>query len=230
MNITKRQLVRLIKEEKRKLTEIGFGSMEPFAPDYDTRDTFDDFEPIQLSYTNPQTGEEVSRSLYSNGEADDAFELMFSIDPNIKYSVDDIREGKHNIKITKRQLRRIIKEEKQKLLKEQFGSMVETGSDLIEFAQAYSGLGNAVQEQFSALVNEWNNNGAHSPDWEEAVYEQNPNAIDIVEQRLTSVLKRLAQEGSDDAEQLLWVIEEAQKIYRQGDDEVEADARAAGDR
>jgi len=26
------------------------------------------------------------------------------------------------------------------------------------------------------------------------------------------------------------VIEEAQKIYRQGDDEVEADARAAGDR
>ena len=56
------------------------------------------------------------------------------------------------MKITKRQLRRIIKEEKQKLLKEQFGSMVETGSALIDFAEAYSGLGNAVQEQFSAIA------------------------------------------------------------------------------
>jgi hypothetical protein len=133
------------------------------------------------------------------------------------------------MKITKRQLRRVIKEERAKL-NEMWGESIETGSDLIEFAQAYSGLGNAVQEQFSALVNEWNNNGAHSPDWEEAVYEQNPNAIDIVEQRLTSVLQRLVQEGSDDAQELLYVIEEAQKIYRQGDDEVEADAHAAGDR
>jgi hypothetical protein len=131
------------------------------------------------------------------------------------------------MKITKRQLKRIIKEEKQKLLNEQWGNSVETGSDLIEFAQAYAGLGGSVQEQFSALVHEWNINGAHAPDWEEAVYEQNPNAIDIVEQRLTSILRRLAQEGSEDAGDLLDVIEEAQKIYRQGDDEVEADRRAA---
>jgi hypothetical protein len=110
MKITKRQLRRIIKEEKSKLVEIGFGSMEPFAPDYDTRDPLDDFDPIQLSYTNPQTGEAVSKPLYSSGEADDAFDLMFSIDPNIKYSVDDIREGKRNIKTTRQQLRRIIKE------------------------------------------------------------------------------------------------------------------------
>jgi|TARA_R110001583_G_scaffold46283_2_gene145354 hypothetical protein len=134
------------------------------------------------------------------------------------------------MRITKRQLKRIIKEEKSKILNEQFGSMVETGSDLIEFAQAYSGLGSAVQEQFSALVSEWNNNGAHEPDWSETVYEQNPNAIDIVEQRLTSVLMSLARDGSEDAGMLLDVIEEAQKIYRQGDAEVEADATAAGDR
>jgi len=131
------------------------------------------------------------------------------------------------MKITKRQLRRIIKEEKQKLIKEQFGSTIETGSSLIEFAQAYSGLGSAVQEQFSELVSEWNNNGAHEPDWSETVYEQNPNAIDIVEQRLTSVLRNLDRDGSEDAGMLLDVIEEAQKIYRQGDDEVEADRRAA---
>ena len=112
MKITKRQLRRIIKEEKSRLIEIGFGSMEPFAPDYDTRDTLDDFDPIQLSYTNPQTGEAVSKPLYSSGEADDAFDLMFSIDPNIKYSVDDIREGKCNIKTTRQQLRRIVREYK----------------------------------------------------------------------------------------------------------------------
>ena len=159
------------------------------------------------------------------------------------------------MKVSKNRLRKMILEETRNLLTESFspmrsrasrdiaaiahsggqlnemwGESIETGSDLIDFAKAYAGLGGAVQEQFSALVNEWNNNGAHSPDWEEAVYEQNPNAIDQVEQRLTSVLKRLAQEGSDDAEQLLYVIEEAQKIYRQGDDEVERDAMAAGDR
>ena len=133
------------------------------------------------------------------------------------------------MKTTKRQLRRIIKEEKQKLIKEQYGSMVETGSDLIEFAQAYSGLGNAVQEQFSALVSAWTNN-PYPDEWEEIVYEQNPNAIDMVEQRLTSVLRNLDQDGSEDAGVLLDVIEEAQKIYRQGDDEVAADAAAAGDR
>jgi len=115
-------------------------------------------------------------------------------------------------------------------LNEMWGESVETGSDLIDFAKAYAGLGGAVQEQFSALVHEWNINGAHTPDWEEAVYEQNPNAIDMVEQRLSSVLKNMARDGNEDAESLLDVIEEAQKIYRQGDAEVDADARAAGDR
>ena len=133
------------------------------------------------------------------------------------------------MRITKRQLKRIIKEEKSKILNEQFGSMVETGSDLIEFAQAYSGLGNSVQEQFSVLVSAWTNN-PYPDEQEETVYEQNPNAIDMVEQRLTSVLRNLDQDGSEDAGVLLDVIEEAQKIYRQGDDEVEADAHAAGDR
>ena len=131
------------------------------------------------------------------------------------------------MRISKRQLRRIIKEEKQKLLNEQWGDSVETGSDLIDFAKAYSGLGSAVQEQFEALANAWIIEGAHEPDWSEAVYEQNPNAIDMVEQRLSSVLRLLAREGSDGAEDLLNVIEEAQKIYRQGDAEVEAARRAA---
>ena len=111
------------------------------------------------------------------------------------------------MKITKRQLRKIIKE--------QYGDSVETGSDLIEFAQAYAGLGGSVQEQFHTLVHEWNIQGAHVESWHDAVYAQNPAAIDVIEQRLTSVLKRMAQEGSDDAQDLLHVIEEAQEIYRE---------------
>ena len=134
------------------------------------------------------------------------------------------------MKITKKHLRRIIKEERQKLLKEQWGGSVETGSDLIDFAKAYSSLGNAVQQQVEMLANAYIVQGAHEPDWSEAVYEQNPNAIDMAEQRLSPILKRLAREGNEDAEYLLDMIEEAQKIYRQGDAEVEADARAAGDR
>lgn len=158
------------------------------------------------------------------------------------------------VKISKSKLRQMVLEEAASLLTESFspmtsratpqiksvahggrlnemwGESVETGSGLITFAKAYTGLGAAVQEQFEALVHEWNINGAHTPDWEEAVYEQNPNAIDMVEQRLTSVLKQLSQDGNEDAEVLLDVIEGAQTVYRQGDAEVEADASAAGDR
>ena len=133
------------------------------------------------------------------------------------------------MKITKRQLKRIIKEERARILKEQYGNSIETGSDLIEFAKAYAGLGSAVQQQVDVLANAYIIQGAHVGEWDEVVYEQNPAAIDMAEQRLTPTLKRLADEGSEDAEYLLDMIEAAQEIYRQGDAEVEADARAAGD-
>ena len=133
------------------------------------------------------------------------------------------------MKITKRQLRRMIKEEKHRMLNEMWGGSVETGSDLIDFAKAYAGLGNAVQQQVEALSNAWLLQGAHEPDWSEAVYEQNPNAIDMAIQRLSPGLKFLAREGVEEAESLLHMFEEAQKTYEQGDAEVEADARAAGD-
>jgi hypothetical protein len=130
------------------------------------------------------------------------------------------------MKITKRQLRRIIKEEKLKLLGEQGGWENEsTSSQLLGFAQAWSALGSAVQEQVTAILAEWEK-GAHEPDWSETVYEQNPNAIDMAVQRLGRFLSELGDDG-----ELLWdALEAAQKIYRQGDEEVDADARAAGDR
>ena len=129
------------------------------------------------------------------------------------------------MRINKRQLRRIIKEEKQKLLKEQWGS-VHTDSPIIEFAAAWCSLGGAVQEQVASLLAAYFN-ASTARDFEEAVYEQNPNAIDTAMQRLASPLQMM---GSDEAEEILDAIKDAQKIYMQGDEEVEADARAAGDR
>ena len=128
------------------------------------------------------------------------------------------------MKVTKRQLRRIIKEEKQKLLAEQGGWEDESGSMLLDFAKAWAGLGGAVQEQVVAVLTAWSD-GAHEPAWSEAVYEQNPAAIDMAVQRLGPFLRNLGEDG-----EFLWdALEEAQVIYRQGDREVEDDARAAGD-
>jgi len=72
------------------------------------------------------------------------------------------------MKITKRQLQRLIKEEKRKLLKEQGGWDVETGSPLLDFAQAWAGLGGAVQEQVVAVLAAWER-GGHEPDWSDTV-------------------------------------------------------------
>ncbi len=130
------------------------------------------------------------------------------------------------MRITKRQLKRIIKEEKQKLLKEQFGAMdKEAMNPLIVFAQAYSGLGNAIQSQLIDLVN------AHIEGRvEDAAYEMNPNALDRAFEKLQRPLSALAREGSDDAMDMMDAMEAAAEIFAQGEAEVEADARAAGDR
>ena len=126
------------------------------------------------------------------------------------------------MKITKRQLRQIIKEEKRKLLSEMWGESIETGSDLIEFAKAYSGLGEAVSSQVDAIVAAYNN-GGHSPEYE-VVYEQNPNAIKRAYDKLSRILNMM--EG-EEAMVISEALEEAMDIFNRGDDEVEADARAA---
>ena len=128
------------------------------------------------------------------------------------------------MKITKRQLRRIIKEEKAKLLKEYGAMNKEIQSALLQFAQAYAGLGNAVQEQLIDLVN------AHVEGRiEDAVYEMNPNALDMAFERLQHLLSDLARAGSEDAMDMMDAMETAAEIFAEGDAEVEADARAAGD-
>ena len=125
------------------------------------------------------------------------------------------------MKITKRQLRRIIKEEKARILSEMYGNQ-EVMSPLIEFAQAFAGLGGAVSEQVITIVNGYIENN------QESVYEVNPNALDMAMERLRYPLQTLGQ-SNPDAEEVMEALEWAQRIFEQGDAEVEADARAAGD-
>ena len=133
------------------------------------------------------------------------------------------------MKITKKQLKHIIKEEKSRLLREQWDD-IDTGSPLIEFARAYRGLGDAVASQVDAVVGAYITGAgdAGRDDFTETVYEQNPNAIDMAMDRLGRVL-RYGDLG-DEGEMILEALEAAQKINLQGYEEVEADARAAGDR
>ena len=132
------------------------------------------------------------------------------------------------MRVAKRQLRRIIKEEKRKILKEQWGAELDTGSPLIEFARAYMGLGDAVASQVDAIVEAYHNSGGVGDQrFNEAVYDQNPNAINLAMERLGRVL-RYGDLG-DEGDGILEALEEAQDLFTRGDIEADADARAAGD-
>jgi len=112
------------------------------------------------------------------------------------------------MKITKRQLKSIIKEEKTKLLNEQWGGSAGPSDPLIAFAKAYASLGTAVQEQVDALVKAWEDMESDS-DFEEAVYSQNPNALRMAIDKLKDLTHDLGLAGEkvraplDDAESML---------------------------
>ena len=127
------------------------------------------------------------------------------------------------MKITKNQLKRIIKEEKQKLLKENWNT-AEPLSPLVQFAQAWAGLGGAVSSQVLDLSN------AHIEGRiEDAVYEMNPNALDVALQRLQQPLSALSRDGDENAAELMDALEAAAEIFAEGDAEVNTDREAAGD-
>ena len=126
------------------------------------------------------------------------------------------------MKVTKRQLRQIIKEEKAKVLNEMWGNVAEPLSPLVAFGHAWAGLGGAIQEQMIDVVNAFIENRV------EDVYEVNPNALDKAIERLYNPLEMLR--GSEEAEEVMAALDWAKEIFEEGDAEVEADARAAGDR
>lgn len=113
------------------------------------------------------------------------------------------------MKITKRQLRQIIKEEKTKLLNEQWGDRPETGSDLIEFAKAYGGLGDAVQSQVDEIVAAYNNSAPGSEEFMEVVYQQNPNAIQMAYDKLGRVLGMMEDDDAIGIQEALQAAMEA---------------------
>jgi len=113
------------------------------------------------------------------------------------------------MKITKRQLRRIIKEEKQRMLKEQWGDK-EAANPLIAFGVAWSSLGGAVQEQILDLTNAY---VGGSSGFQDAVGQINPNALDLAFNRLQRPLSSLASGGSEDAHDILSAISEAEEMY-----------------
>ena len=111
------------------------------------------------------------------------------------------------MKITRRQLRRIIREEKSKLLKE-YGAMdKEVMNPTVAFAQAWSGLGDAIQGQMIDLIN------AHvEARLEDAVNEINPNAFNLAAERLTIPLRMM---DGEDAEELKDMMEQVQTIIEE---------------
>ena len=115
------------------------------------------------------------------------------------------------MKITKTQLSRIIKEEKARLLSE-FGARGTDGaSTLIDFAHAYSGLGNAIQEQIEQVVAAYINFGG-GDQFVEVVYDQNPNALEQAYYKLGNILNRF---DSDEANDVLEALESAKRVYDQ---------------
>ena len=100
------------------------------------------------------------------------------------------------MKITRKQLKRIVEQYG-------YGSSVETGSDLIEFAKAYAGLGSAVQEQVDAVVAAYNNSGGPgSLEFENVVAEQNINALELAQRNLSSSARNLGEDGESIIEAL----------------------------
>jgi len=116
------------------------------------------------------------------------------------------------MKVSKRQLRKIIREERSRLLSEQGGwnKRVDTGSDIITFAKAYAGLGNAVQEQVDQVIGAYfNSGGPESDEFYDAVHAQNPNAIDMAYNTLGSVLGIMDGDdalGIQEALQAAWLL------------------------
>jgi len=107
------------------------------------------------------------------------------------------------MRITKRRLRRIIREWG-------YRSEFDSGSDLLEFARAYASLGNAVQEQVENLVASYFNDGPDSEKFEEVAWEQNPNAIDLATDRLRGPGRSLGGEAED----ILNALDVAMEIQR----------------
>ena len=121
------------------------------------------------------------------------------------------------MKITKRQLRRIIKEEKANILKEQragAGADFETGSILVEFAQQYAALGSAMQEQLNEVIKVYLVDGGFPDELEDAIMQQNPAALERAVGQLRRTVSQMESEGFEEASDLMNLFEEIETALR----------------
>ena len=121
------------------------------------------------------------------------------------------------MKITKRQLRRIIKEEKANILKEQrsgAGADFETGSILVEFAQQYAALGSAIQEQLNEVIKVYLVDGGFPEELEDAIMQQNPAALERAVGQLRRTVSQMDDEGFEEASDLMNLFEEIETALR----------------
>ena len=121
------------------------------------------------------------------------------------------------MKITKRQLRRIIKEEKQSILEEQragAGANFETGSILVEFAQQYAALGSAIQEQLNEVIKVYLVDGGMVDELEDAIMQQNPAALERAVGQLRRTVSQMESEGFEEASDLMNLFEEIDTALR----------------
>ena len=117
------------------------------------------------------------------------------------------------MKITKRQLKRIIKEEKRKLLSEQ-GSAWGSGAGphtsdyaMLDFAEAWASIGPQIKEQVLEVLHSYGE-GGHDPEWTETVMMQNPAAIESAMRTLGPSLQKMG-DTSDEAFDIYSAMETA---------------------
>jgi hypothetical protein len=123
------------------------------------------------------------------------------------------------MKITKRQLRRIIKEEKRKLLSEQASAWgsganpnILADYSILDFARAWSTLGPEVQEQVLALLEAYGA-GGHRPTWEDAIDAQDPAAIRQAMDTLGPSLKKM--QDFDEGFDIYSALKDALEMYEE---------------
>ena len=181
MKITKQQLRRIIKEEKKTLTE-AYNSISPrskslanaakrqFAKDYpDVQVGIDGREGwITVNGNKAVNMSQASGSPLSMEDIIDQMKQAYLGHTTLSQEVPGSRPGEHKLdfgkdigtynyrnegakmKITKRQLRRIIKEEKRKLLKEQAGDATQIIAQGKAFFDAVIELSHASEDDPSA--------------------------------------------------------------------------------
>ena len=111
------------------------------------------------------------------------------------------------MKITKRQLKRIIKEERSKLLNEYSPRPQDVRNPTVDFAQAWASLGSAIQEQMVELYN-----GYAVGFTEEAAGEINPDAFDRAKEKLVGPLRQMR---GQDAQDLLDMFQSVSEFYEE---------------